>query len=125
MDQGLTPTCARELGRAFRFARLAREITLREAAKRSSVSTQYILNIEQGSKVNVSEEVLRKLSRGLGVPPVTTDNLLLRARVLSALERRGLNMDQRGIIWTSLEQRLKELDIDVRESVRDMVAELY
>lgn len=125
MDQGLTQTAARELGRAFRFARLAREITLREAAKRSSVSVQYILNIEQGTKFSVSEEVFRKLGKGLGVPPATMDNMLLRARMLSALERRGLNADQRGIIWTTLEIKLKELDIDVRESVREMVAELY
>ena len=125
MDQGLTPTAAKELGRAFRFARLARDITLRESAKRSGVSVQYILNIEQGSKFSVSESILRKLGRGLGLPPVTMDNLLLRARVLSALERRGLNPDQRAIIWTSLEIKLRELDIDVRESVREMVAELY
>jgi hypothetical protein len=42
VDQGFTPSAALALGRAFRFVRQAREMTLREAAKAAGVSVQYV-----------------------------------------------------------------------------------
>ena len=125
MGQGLTAVAAHELGRTFRFSRTASELTLREAAKTCGMSMQYVNNIEQGSRPNVSEPFLRKLGQGYGLPMSVVDNLLLRARIMSALERRGLDSVQQAIAWKRLESVLIELGVDMQEGVREMVATLY
>lgn len=125
MDQGLTPAAAKELGRTYRFIRQARELTLREAAKASGMSTQYVMNIELGQRPNVSEPFLRKLGRGYGLPTTVVDNLLLRARISSALERRGLDTAQQTVAWKRVESTLTEFGVDMAEGVREMVATLY
>lgn len=125
MDSGLTPAAAQELGRTYRFVRQAREMTLREASKASGMSMQYVMNIEQGSRTNVSEPFLRKLGAGYRLAPTSVDNLLLRARIVSALERRGLDAAQQMVAWRRTEAALAELGIDTQEGVREMVAALY
>ena len=125
MDQGMTPAAAKELGRAFRFVRQAHDMTLRDAAKVSGVSVQYILNIEQGSRSNISEDVLRRMGQGYQMAPRVVDNMLLKSRVISALERRGLDAAQQNIAWKRLETTLIELGVDMQEGVREMVSALY
>jgi transcriptional regulator with XRE-family HTH domain len=124
-DQGLTPTAAVELGRTFRFVRQAKDLTLREAAAASRVSMQYIMNIEQGSRPNVSEAIFKRLGTGYLLTTDIVDNLLLKARVLSALERRGLDPAQQSVAWKRLEAVLVDLDVNIQEGVREMVATLY
>jgi transcriptional regulator with XRE-family HTH domain len=121
MNQGLTPTAAKELGRSLRFVRQAREMSLREAAKASGVSYQYIMDIELGMRGNPTDDIYYRLASALRIPTPTIDNLLLRGRIASALELRGLNLDQRNIVWTAVELRLTELGIDVKGSLRDVI----
>lgn len=125
MDQGLTPAAAKELGRAFRKARNTREWSMREAAKACGVSVQYILNIETGTRTNVSEEILHKIGDGYRIGSNAMANHLFRARTVSALERRGLNQAQQTVAWKRLEAALVELGFDMKASVADIVDEWY
>lgn len=74
---------------------------------------------------NVSEEVLRRLGQGYLITPGVVDNLLLKGRVMSALERRGLDQAQEAVAWKRLESALGELGFDMAEDVRAMVSALY
>jgi transcriptional regulator with XRE-family HTH domain len=125
MDQGFTPSAALALGRAFRFVRQAREMTLREAAKAAGVSVQYVMNIEMGQRVNVSGEIIRKIARAYQIDAAVLENLLLKARMMSALERRGLDAAQQAVVWRRLNATLTELGFDTQESVLGMVSALY
>lgn len=125
MDQALTQSAAKELGRAFRFVRQAKQVTLRDAAKLCGVSSQYIMNVEQGSRLSVSDDVFKKLGAGYHMPEETVANLLLKARVMTALERRGLDAPQRAVAWRGLEMKLAELDIDPEDGIKKMVTGLY
>jgi len=125
VDNGLTSAAAREMGEEFRAVRKLRDLTLREAAKASGVSMQYVMNIEQGSRPNVSEPFVRKLGDGYRLAPAVVANLLLKARVMSALERRGLDSEQQTAAWKRMESRLIELGLDMRGGVREMVTALF
>ena len=121
---GITPTAAKDLGRQYRFVRQAHELTLRDAAKASGVSFSYVVNIEMGTRTNVSEEAYRKYGLSLQIPSPTIENMLLQARIMSALELRGLDSASRRVVWGAVADRLRELDIDVRAGFRSMIEEL-
>ena len=125
MDNGLTSAAAREMGEEFKAFRKLRDLTLRAAAKASGVSMQYVLNIEQGSRPNVSEPYVRKLGDGYGLSPIVVGNLILKARVMSALERRGLDSEQQTVAWKRMESTLIELGLNLQGGVRQMFTDLY
>jgi transcriptional regulator with XRE-family HTH domain len=120
----LTSAASKELGRALRFMRHAQTLTLRDVAKRSELSAQYIQNIERGERLNASDEAFEKLARGYGIPLNVVSDLLLRARVMSALENRGLSAEDQVFVWRGVEQRLAERSIDLKTDISRIVANI-
>jgi len=124
MQPTLTPAAAKELGRSLRFFRHARNLTLRDIARSASLSSQYIQNIERGERGTVSESAYTRFAKALGVPDEIVLDLLMRARVHSALEQRGLLPDQVVFVWRGVEQRLAEQGIDLRTDISRVVVEM-
>lgn len=124
MQSHLTPMAAKELGRAFRFVRMARTMTLRDAAKASALSPQYVQNIERGERLNVSEDAYLRIGRALAIPEGVVLDLILRARVQSALEQRGIEADQATFVWRGVEQRLAEVGMDLRTDLAKVVVDI-
>jgi len=120
----LTSEASRDLGRSLRFLRHAKELTLRDVAKRSGLSPQYVQNIERGERTNTSDEAFEKLARGYAIPLTVIEDLLLKARVVSALGQRGVDTDGQTFIWRGVEQRIAELGIEVKTDLAKTVAEL-
>lgn len=118
----LTTTAAKELGRGLRFMRHARNLTLRDVAKRAELSAQYVQNIERGERLGASEDAYTRLARGYEIPVEIVDDLLLKARVVSALEQRGLDDKQQTFVWRGVEQRLTEIGVDVKTDISKVVA---
>jgi transcriptional regulator with XRE-family HTH domain len=124
MQAMLTTTAAKELGRALRFVRHARNMTLRDTARAAGLSPQYVQNIERGERLSVSEDAYHKLAKSLAVPDATILDLILRARVHSALEQRGLESEQVGFVWKGVEQRLAEVGVDLRVDLTRVVVDI-
>jgi transcriptional regulator with XRE-family HTH domain len=120
----LTENAARDLGKALRFLRHANNLTLRDVAKRAGMSAQYVQNIERGERINASEEAFEKLARGYEVPLPVVQDLLMKARIISALEMHGLSPEHQSFIWRGVEQRLTELGVDIRTDVARVVANM-
>ncbi len=124
MPDRLTPTAAKELGRALRFVRHARSLTLRDVARSSGLAPQYVQNIERGERGNVSEDAYTRAGEALALPPEMMLDLLLRARVQSAIEQRGLSAEQVAFVWRGVEQRLAEKGVDLRTDISKVVVEI-
>lgn len=124
MNVTLTRTTAKELGKALRFMRHARTLTLRDVAIGAELSSQYVQNIEQGERTNVSEDAYQRVAKGMGVPAAVLADLLLKARVQAALEQRGLDAERVAFVWRGVEQRLAESGIDIRTDLAKVVADL-
>lgn len=124
MQATLTITAAKELGRALRFVRHARNLTLRDAGRSAALSPQYVQNIERGERTSVSEDAYVRLGKALGVPPDVLLDLILRARVQSALEIRGLAPEHVTFVWRGVEQRLAEVGIDLRTDLSRVVTDI-
>lgn len=120
----LTPRAAADLGRSLRFLRHAQDMTLREVAKRAGLSPQYIQNIERGERVGTSSESFEKLARGYGVDFAVVADLLLKARVMSNLELRGIGAEQSAFVWRGVEQRLQEQGVELSTDVSRVVSRL-
>lgn len=105
----LTEGAAKELGRALRLIRHTRQITLRDTAARAQLSPQYINNIERGERRTISEDAFERLTAALGGPPSVWADLVMRARVHSALTDRGLSADETTFVMKGVEQRLAEV----------------
>lgn len=118
----LTANAARELGKGLRFLRHANNLTLRDVAKRAGMSAQYVHNIERGERVNASDEAFEKLAIGYEIPLPIVSGLLLKARIISALEMHGLAPEQQTFIWRGVEQRLTEMGVDIKTDVARVVA---
>ena len=125
MQSTITEAAAKELGRSLRFIRQARSLTLRDMAKGAQLSPQYIAQVELAQRVGVSEEALRRFAGPLGIPEAMIADLLLRARVKSALEVRGLAPDQVLFAWRGLELRLTEVGVDVTTDVSKVVDDIF
>lgn len=125
MNTALTPAAAKELGRSLRFLRHARDLTMHDIAVSSGLSVGYIQNIEGGARNNASEESFWKLAKGYKITEDVMRDFLLRARILSALERHGLAPEQQTFIWRGVESRLAEsgrpLQTDLSELIRDVL----
>jgi transcriptional regulator with XRE-family HTH domain len=124
VSTALTTSAAKDLGKSLRFVRHAKDLTLRDVAKAGGLSFQYVQNLERGSRTTTSDEMFEKLSHGYGIPATVMADLLLRARVMSALERRGLDETARTFVWRGVEQRLSEQGTDLRTDLAKIVADL-
>ena len=124
MQPMLTITAAKDLGRSVRFVRHARNMTLRDAARAASLSPQYIQNIERGERTTVSEDAYMRFAKAIGIPEGVMLDLLMRARVYSALEQRGLNSEQATFVWKGVEQRLAEVGVDFRTDLTRVVVDI-
>lgn len=120
----LTEGAAGDLGRAFRMIRHARQVTLRDAARRAGLSYQYLQNIERGERLTVADDVYHKLARAYEVPENAIDDLVLRARILTALEAHGIERAAREGIWRGVEALLAGQGIRCQTNVAELVAEL-
>ena len=124
MQTNLTVNAAKELGRSIRFIRHARELTLRDVARGAQLSSQYVQNIERAQRTSVSQEAYMRLAGPLGIPEAIIADLLLRARVYSALEWRGLTPEQQTFVWRGVEQRLAESGVDLRTDMSKVVVDI-
>jgi|GEM_PF-2404366 len=120
----LTLGPAKELGRALRFIRQARSLTLRDVARSAQLSAQYVQNIERAQRLTVSEDAYLRLAGPLGIPESVVRDLLLRARVQSALDLRGLTPEQQAFVWRGVEQRLSEVGVDLRTDLSKVVVDI-
>jgi transcriptional regulator with XRE-family HTH domain len=120
----LTSDASRDLGRSLRFIRHAKNLTLREVAKVAGLSAQYVQNIERGERGSASEDAYDRLARGYGIDPTIVADLVLKARVMSALELRGLDAEPRAFVWRGVEPRLAEVGLNLRTNVEKLVADI-
>jgi transcriptional regulator with XRE-family HTH domain len=113
-----------DLGRALRFIRSARRQTLREVSEATGISYQYLHNIEEGTRAGDSEAILDKLQRAYRLPDHALADLLLRARVRSALALRGISSGDSDAAWRMLQTRLGELGTPVHTDLSSLIAEV-
>lgn len=107
----LSDSAARELGRALRLIRNTQRITLRDTARRSGLSPQYINNIERGERRTISADAFERLSGALEAPPAVFADLVMRSRVASALSERGLSAEHATFVMKGVDQRLAEIGL--------------
>lgn len=124
MNVSISRTASRDLGRSLRFVRQARSLTLRDVATGANLSPQYVQNIELGQRTSVSEDAFLRLAKPLEVPEGVVMDLILRARIYSALEWRGLTPEQSAFVWTGVEHRLSEVGVDLRTDLSKIVADI-
>ena len=115
---------AREFGRALRFIRDARRMPLREVSKATEISYQYLHNIEEGSRTGFSDDIVVRLQRAYRFPARSLDDLLLRARVRSALAQRGISASDSDAVWRMMESRLGELGTPINTNLAALVADI-
>ena len=120
----LTIEEARELGRALRFIRDARQKPLREVSEATGISYQYLHNIEDGSRTGVSGDIVHRLQLAYRLPDHALDDLLLRARVRSALSLRGISPSDSDAAWRMLQTRLGELGTPVHTDFSSLIADI-
>jgi transcriptional regulator with XRE-family HTH domain len=120
----LTPSASKELGRALRFIRQAKGMSLRDVGRYAPMSPQYLQNVERGERLNVSTEVYEKLGHVYGLPPHALDDLVLKAQMMSALDLRGVPPPDRDAMWKIIEHRMGELGFPIRTNLAELVASL-
>jgi transcriptional regulator with XRE-family HTH domain len=124
----LTTAEAREFGRALRFIRDARRMSLREVreatttATETGISFQYLHNIEEGSRTGYSDDLVLRLQRAYRLPDHALDDLLLRARVRSALAQRGISTSNADAAYRMMESRLGELGTPIHTDLAELIA---
>jgi transcriptional regulator with XRE-family HTH domain len=121
-NAALTGTAARELGKALRFIRQARGLSLRDVAQQAPISPQYLQNIERGERLAASLDVYGRLQRDYELPEGALPDLILKFRVLSALEERGVSPQHAHTVWDSVESQLNSLRYPVRTDLAELVA---
>lgn len=120
--QSLSGSAAKELGRALRFIRQARGLSLRDVAHEAPMSPQYLQNIERGERTAASMDVYDRLQRVYDLPEGAIPDLLLRARVMSALTDRGVTPAHAGAVWTAVESQLNALRYPINTDLAELVA---
>lgn len=118
----LTGSAAKELGRALRFIRQARGLSLRDVAALAPMSPQYLQNIERGERTGASPEVYHRLQRVYELPEGSLDDLILRAHVMSALEDRKITRDHAEAVWKAVETQLQSLRYPISTDLAALVA---
>ena len=120
----LTPNAAAELGRVLRFVRNASGSTLRDVASRAALSPQYVQNLERGERSSASEAAYLALAVGYPLDEAVMRDLLMKAQVESALERRGVDRETASFVWAGVQGRLIERGTVVRSDPVQIVAEV-
>jgi len=124
---GLTTSEGQEFGRALRFIRDARQMTLRDvllATKTETVkgvSFQHLHNIEEGERGFDANKILQ-LQRAYRLPDHALEDLLLRARVRSALAQRGISAGDADAAYRMMETRLGELGTPIHTDLAALIA---
>ena len=121
MQSTLTISAAKELGRSLRFVRHAKTMTLRDIGRASGLSPQYVQNIERGERTSVSEDAYLRFAEAVGITNAEILDFILRARVQSDLEKRGLSPEHVTFVWRGVEQRLAEVGVDLRLDLTQIV----
>ncbi len=119
----LAPQAAKDFGRVLRFLRTSREQTLRDVS-RPGLGTAYLEAIEHGRKVNLTPTTFAMLAQTYQAPPDLIANEWFKARIMSALEERGLDPEQRSIVWRAVESRMDEMGYHLRDEVARFVQEI-
>ncbi len=120
----LTPGAAHDFGKGLQFLRRAQQRTLVDAARASGISAPYLQNIETGRRSNLTDAAFARLAVAYHVPADVIENMWLKARILSALEERGLDAHQRELVWHATESRLDEVGYHLRDQLARTVGEL-
>lgn len=115
-------SASQEFGRALKTIRRIRGWTGDEAAKRAEISRAYLIQIEAGMRDNPSDDVVARLHRGYGIEPDRMADLLLRWRVMAALEERGMTDEHRAFVWAGMASRVHELKLDIQTDPNEIVA---
>jgi len=122
----LTPTAARRFGEKLALIRRVDGLALRDVGQTAGVSAQYLNNIEKGTRLSPSSRVIARMGRAYLVPDETMADLLFEAKVMSALEQRGVKEPARTAIYEALERLLSEsgtpIVTDVAEIIRRMLS---
>ena len=110
----LAPNVAFVFGRRLRAWREAaslamRTVTILTGGGPGRVSYQYLSEIEGGTKMNVDLAKIEALGRVYRFPPNAMDNRVLKARILSALEWRGIKPAEGDAVWAAVEKQLTTL----------------
>jgi transcriptional regulator with XRE-family HTH domain len=106
------------LGEQIKEARLKLDLSLRELAKRTDISAPFLSDIELGRRFP-SEEVLRALSKELGVPSEELARLDARSP-LSELKR----MAQDNPSWALAFRKMAEQGKDGKLTPEEMIKRL-
>lgn len=124
MKTGLTPTVAADLGKNLKFLRQARGLLLDDVAKGAGISITYLQNIESGVRTNTDEDRFVGVADGLRIDRDVLRDLLLRGRVLSALELRGLDAEKQNFVWRGTEQRINEVGLTLQTDMGKIINQI-
>lgn len=120
----LTPNAAAGLGHVLRFVRNASGSTLRDVASRAALSPQYVQNLEKGERSSASEAAYLALAAGYPLDEAVMRDLLLKAQIESALERRGVDQEAASFVWAGVQGRLLERGTVLRSDPVQIVADV-
>lgn len=96
-----------EFADALRRIRLLQGLRLEDVAERASLSRQHVNGIEL-VYAEPTPDTLGRLAEALTIPPDRLADLVLRRRIMEALEQHGLSRDDREFVWNGIRQRLDE-----------------
>lgn len=82
-------------------------LRLEDVAERSGLSRQHVNGIEL-RYAEPTEDTVGRLARALAIPGPQLADLVLRRRVMQALEDHGLEAEDREFVWNGVRQRLEE-----------------
>lgn len=101
---------AKEFAEALRTIKRVRGVVDMDIARKAGVSRVYLNELLNATRTNPSPRVLEGLRDALGIPDELYRDLLLRLRIMDALEEHGLDEQQRAFVWRGVVQRLEEID---------------
>jgi XRE family aerobic/anaerobic benzoate catabolism transcriptional regulator len=117
-----------ELGRRVRDARAQRGYSLRELARRSDLSSRFLIDVEAGAG-NISVKKLARLAEALGTTPAALLAAPPESFELPAIALLGLRGAGKSTIGRRLARRLRvpfvELDRRVEDSAGLTLAEIF
>jgi transcriptional regulator with XRE-family HTH domain len=123
----LTQSAAINLGHKLELCRSVARLSLRDVGQAAGISPQYLNNIEKGSRLAPSENVLNRMRSAYMLPQGAMDDLLFEARIKSALEQRGIPEAVRNDFYAQCEQKFTEAGFpivsDVAEIIRRMLSQ--
>lgn len=119
----MTEAEAKQLGRVFKQARLARKLSLRQLDELSGVSYGWIRRLESGIATEPAASKLTKLAQVLGISPERIDRIT-RGHVSSDLPPIRTYFRAKYQLTTEEIQQIEELFDQIRRSRPDINEEL-